>query len=133
MSKNEQNCRNFCKKMKFKTRLVAGNGIWPAKIRPKGPVSPLELSCKIFRPHLKNSLKKSKKIYPPPQKKKRAFFFWGGGSGDRWSLRIMCLGLKGQKSVYSTSKHMNFSHQEPGRKFAKTRVHQTPEHKLTLH
>ena len=36
------------KKMKFKTRLVAGNGIWWAKIRPKGPVSPLELSCKIF-------------------------------------------------------------------------------------
>ena len=55
ISKNEQNCRNFCKKMKFKTRLVAGNGILPAKIWHKGPVSPLELSCKIFRPHLKNS------------------------------------------------------------------------------
>ena len=27
-----------------------------------------------------------------PHPKKRAFF-WGGGSGDRWSLRTMCLGL----------------------------------------
>ena len=31
----------------------------------------------------------SKKHTPP----KKGLFFWGGGSGDRWSLRTMCLGL----------------------------------------
>jgi hypothetical protein len=48
MVKNGQNGRNFCKKMKFKIRLVAGNGIRPAKIRPEGPFNPLESSCKIL-------------------------------------------------------------------------------------
>jgi hypothetical protein len=43
-----QNGRNFCKKMKFKIRLVAGNGIRPAKIRPEGPLNPLESACKIL-------------------------------------------------------------------------------------
>ena len=58
---------------KFKIRLVVGNGIRSAKIRPEGPVNPLESACKIFWPHLKNSWKKSKKTYPqkPP-------FFLGG-------------------------------------------------------
>ena len=40
--KNGQNGRNFCKKMKFKIRLVAGNGIQPAKIRLEGLSNPLE-------------------------------------------------------------------------------------------
>ena len=75
-SKNEQNCWNFCKKMKLKTRLVAGNGIWSVKIRPGSPLSPLEWSCEIFWPHLKTSLKKSKKTYPPL---KKGPFFGGGG------------------------------------------------------
>ena len=65
---------NFGKKMKFKIRLVAGNGIWPAKIRPEGPLNPLESACKILWPHLKNSWKKSQKTYPP----KTPLFFWGG-------------------------------------------------------
>ena len=46
--KNGQNARNFCKKMKFKIRLVAVNDICPAKIRPEGPLNPLELTCKIL-------------------------------------------------------------------------------------
>ena len=41
--KNAQNGRNFYKKMKFKIRLVAGNGI-----RPEGPLNPLESACKIL-------------------------------------------------------------------------------------
>ena len=79
MSRNEQNCQNFCKKMKFKTRLVVGNGIWWVKIWLERLLSPLKLLCKIFWPHLKNSLKKYKKTSPPP--KKKGLFFWGGGSG----------------------------------------------------
>ena len=47
--------------MKFKMRLVTGNGIRPAKIRPEGRFNPLESACKILWPHLKNSWKKSKK------------------------------------------------------------------------
>ena len=62
-----KNGRNFCKKMKFKLRLVAGNVIWPAKIRPEGPPNLLKSACKILWPHLENSGKKSKKTYPPPQ------------------------------------------------------------------
>ena len=63
-------------------RLVAGNGIRPAKIRPakirpEGPLNPQETSCKILWSHLKNSWKKSQKTYPPPQKK--PFFLGGGG------------------------------------------------------
>jgi len=46
--KNGQNGRNFCKKMKFKIRLVAGNGIRPAKIWPEGPLNALESACKIL-------------------------------------------------------------------------------------
>ena len=46
--KNGQNGRTFCKKMKFKIRSVAGNGIWLAKIRPEGPLKPLEAACKIL-------------------------------------------------------------------------------------
>ena len=88
---NSWKYRNFWEKMKFKTRLVAGNSIWPAKIQPKGPLSPLELSCRSFWYHLKNSSKKIQKTIPPP---KRAFFFWGGGgSGDSWHLCTMCLEL----------------------------------------
>ena len=40
--KNGQNCKNFCKKIKFKIRLVTGHGIWP-----DGPLKPLESACKI--------------------------------------------------------------------------------------
>ena len=54
--------------MKFKTRLVAGNSIWPAKIRPEGPLSLLKLSCK----------KKIQKNIPP----KKGLFFFGGGGGQ---------------------------------------------------
>ena len=43
-----ENTEIFGKKMKFKTRLVAGNSIWPAKIRPEGPLSLLKLWCKII-------------------------------------------------------------------------------------
>jgi hypothetical protein len=43
--KNGQNGRNFCTKTKFKTRLVAGNGIRLAKIRLE-ELKPLELACK---------------------------------------------------------------------------------------
>ena len=71
--KNGQNGRNFWKKMKFKIRLVAENAIRTAKIRPEGPLNPLELICKILWPHLKNSWKKSKKTDPPPKPP-----FWGG-------------------------------------------------------
>ena len=35
-SKNDQNCRNFCKEMSFKITLVTGNCIWPAKIWQHG-------------------------------------------------------------------------------------------------
>jgi len=41
ISKNGQNCRNFCKKMKFKTRLVAGNGIYIASARAFQTFSPI--------------------------------------------------------------------------------------------
>ena len=46
--KNAQNGRNFYKKMKFKMRLVAGNGIRPAEIRQEGWFNPLESACKIL-------------------------------------------------------------------------------------
>ena len=36
-------------------RLVAGNGIRPAKIRPEGPLNPQESPCKILGSYLKNS------------------------------------------------------------------------------
>ena len=48
-----------------------------------------------------------KKHTPPP--KKRAFFFGGGGSGDRWSLRTMCLGLIFQQKTAKQRK----SHPQP--------------------
>ena len=67
IAKNAKNYKNFRKKMKFKMRLVAGNGIRPGKIRPEGPLNPQESSCKILWSHLKNSWKKFKKTYPPPQ------------------------------------------------------------------
>ena len=70
---------NFWGKIKLKTRLVAGNSIWPAKIRPEGPLSPLELLCKMFWYHLKNSLKKTKKTYPS----KKGFFLGEGDFNDR--------------------------------------------------
>ena len=66
---NSWKYRNFWGKMKFKTRLVAGNSIWLnnwlAKIRSNGPLSLLELSYKMF-------------LYPPPPKKKEAFWFGVG-------------------------------------------------------
>jgi hypothetical protein len=40
--KNAQHGRNFYKKMKFKIRLVARNGIRSAKIQLEGPLNPLE-------------------------------------------------------------------------------------------
>jgi hypothetical protein len=46
--KNGQNARNLCKRMKFKIRLVAGNGIWSAKIRLEGPLNTLESTSKIL-------------------------------------------------------------------------------------
>ena len=79
IAKNAKNYRNFCKKMKFKMRLVAGNGIRPAKIRPEGPLNPQESPCKILGSYLKNSWKKSKKTYPP---QKTPLFFLGGGVGS---------------------------------------------------
>ena len=80
IAKNAKNYRNFCKKMKFKMRFVAGNGIRPAKIRPEGPLNPQESPCKILGSYLKNSWKKSKKTYPPP--KKNPFL---GGGGRIWN------------------------------------------------
>ena len=74
IAKNAKNYKNFRKKMKFKMRLVAGNGIRPEKIRPEGPLNPQESSCKILWSHLKNSRKKSPKTYPPQKKPP----FWGG-------------------------------------------------------
>ena len=68
IAKNAKNCRNFWKKMKFEMRLVAGNGIRPAKIWPEGPLNPQESSCKISWSQLKNSWKNSPKTYPPPKK-----------------------------------------------------------------
>ena len=35
-------------------RLVAGNGIWPAEIRPEGPLNPQELPYKILGSYLTN-------------------------------------------------------------------------------
>ena len=99
--------QKFLEKMKFKTRLVAGNSIWPAKIRPEGPLSLLKLSCKIFWYHLKNSWKKFKKTYPPP--KKRAFL-GGGGSGDSCHLCTMCLGLLNNSLFVITIKHFDNHH-----------------------
>ncbi len=48
--KNGQNGRNFWKKMKFKIRLLAANGIRPAKIWREVPLIPLpvESKCKIL-------------------------------------------------------------------------------------
>ena len=40
--KNDQNCRNFCEKMKFKIGFVAENDFLP-----EAPVNFPELSCKI--------------------------------------------------------------------------------------
>ena len=48
LAKNAKNYKNFRKKMKFKMRLVAGNGIRPGKIRPKGPLNPQKSSCEII-------------------------------------------------------------------------------------
>ena len=45
-------------------RLVAGNGIRPAKIRPEGPLNLQESACKILWSHLKNCWKDSKKSTP---------------------------------------------------------------------
>ena len=54
-AKNAKNYRNFCKKMKFKMRLVAGTGIRPGKIRPEGPFNPQESSWKNFMISSQNS------------------------------------------------------------------------------
>ena len=51
----------------------------------------------------------SKKHTPPP---KKGLFFWGGwgggGSGDRWSLRTMCLGLIVKKKKNENKKKSFF-------------------------
>ena len=70
--KNGQNARNFCKKMKFKIRLVAGNGIWSAKIRPEGPLNPLESTCEFYD-IISKICEKNLTKQTPPKKKKSIF------------------------------------------------------------
>jgi hypothetical protein len=78
--KNGQNGRNFCKKIKFKIRLVAGNGIWPAKIRPEGPLNPLESACKKILTLSQKFMQKIPKNRHPLQKPS-----FGGGSDLKWT------------------------------------------------
>ena len=56
----------------------------------KGQLSPQVLPKIFLCKTDKNWRIYFKKTYPP---KKSGPFFFGGGSGDRWSLRTMCLGL----------------------------------------
>ena len=57
---------------------------------PKGWLSPQVLP-KIF--FMRNAQKLTNFFQKKHTPQKRAFFLGGGGSGDRWSLRTMCLGL----------------------------------------
>ena len=97
IAKNAKNCRNFWKKMKFKMRLVAGNGIRPAKIRPEGPLNLQESACKILWSHLKNWWKYSKSLPP-----KKIEIFWGGSI---IKCRLPQVSLKIRRSIVLSTFH----------------------------
>ena len=75
----------------FKFWFAAGIGRKLADMLQEGRISP-QVFPKLFLCQTeKNWRIYLKKTYPP----KKGLFFWGGGggSGDRWSLRTMCLRL----------------------------------------
>ena len=77
--------------LKFQILICGRN--WPGigrYVAERSAQSP-SLAKIFFMPNGEKLTNLSQKNIPP--KKRTFFFFGGGGSGDRWSLRTMCLGL----------------------------------------